>query len=123
MVSFTGTSGTISGAVSDTISAAGNLQVTQGIGNTISVTGSLTFLNGTGMTSVVAGQSTIFGAAGLTMTLGASGPTPVRGQLKETKPWTVRRQQPAACLRRWRQRDVYRRVGNDTLVGGTGSAT
>ncbi|MEE8661064.1 hypothetical protein CGLAMM_06915 [Acetobacteraceae bacterium EV16G] len=61
-----GGSGTITGAVGDTISAAGNLSVFQGQDHVVSVAGALTFLNGTGNSTISGGEnSTIWGGAGL----------------------------------------------------------
>ncbi|UYH51786.1 autotransporter adhesin family protein [Candidatus Kirkpatrickella diaphorinae] len=61
-----GGSGTITGAVGDTISAAGNLSVFQGQDHVVSVAGALTFLNGTGNSTLSGGEnSTIWGGAGL----------------------------------------------------------
>ncbi|XAO71918.1 MAG: hypothetical protein AAYR33_03035 [Acetobacteraceae bacterium] len=61
-----GGSGTITGAVGDTISASGNLSVFQGQDHVISVAGALSFLNGTGNLTISGGAGDdhmVFGTA------------------------------------------------------------
>ena len=62
---FSGTSGTLSGAQNDTVSALGDLTVKQGTAQTMSVAGSLQFIAGTGNTEISAEQATLWGANGL----------------------------------------------------------
>lgn len=64
-VIFSGTSGTLSGARNDTVSALGDLTVQKGETQTLSVSGALKFIAGTGNTEISAEQATLWGAGGL----------------------------------------------------------
>jgi len=115
-VSFTGSTGTIAGAIGDTISAAGNLQVYHGSDQAISVSGALQFISGTGNTSINAGLGTIWGANDLHATVNTSG----LALFTANQPSTTGSQYIDASSSKGTL-EAWTGAGNNTVIGTSGS--
>lgn len=115
-VNFTSQTGSIVGAVGDTISAAGNLQVTHGTDQSISVSGALQFISGTGNTSINAGLGTIWGANDLRATVNTKGLALfTANQPSTTGSQYIDASSSAGTLEAWTG------AGNNTILGTSGS--
>ncbi|NIE81777.1 calcium-binding protein [Asaia sp. As-1742] len=115
-VDFTGNSGTIVGAIGDTISAAGDLSVYHGCDQSISVSGALKFISGTGNTSINAGLGTIWGANDLRATVDTNG----LALFTANQPNTTGSQYIDASSSKGTL-EAWTGAGNNTVIGTSGS--